>query len=987
MTTPAPFAKLKLPSRLKTALYRLPPPPSLPGCASMPKPKNARLKALCNMGNTSSQLAEPTGIDGDHGAAQKSEGDVDDIENDVETKVPIKSKKRKILDTPDHIEEQPTNGASADVEQPRKHSSKKRRSSSGLEHKGEIPESNIAQDQNNNKLPEVVRFADTETALDEEAQSARALLQLRNDTHHNSAQPSNGDDFAVSIQLLAESSPIKSRKKAQNAGASGSKHRGRKKKDSPSAAIAAEDDPGGLFGVTKPTLPHMSPKRTRANHSHKQSTHQSSLPQSTLNLDDIDSGDEVLAPYLQSYEDGELGPSFDTYLEEENREIDDSYTQLASDAFQQATAAALRVDDHELPQLLRGSNKGSKKGRKKNRELPENIFGSDEEILNTIANQPVIDEAFPIDPTLSEHGFSVMQVENYQHDDPEASSVAAQHVKPGRLKRISVGMRNRHGKSPVATLDGFVNRHEVTSQAYDLPDSENAQGINLDLQPVPIKVRKKRRMPSTTSNPTSSVRRLYSSQLGHAEDLSQKNSTSKTGPFSSKESDAIFAWRDSYCSEHEWSHQKFAEIVQANALNNPTLNTFWSDVHSLLPDRNRQAIQKFCRRKFHNFEKRGAWTEEEDEILKQAVAEKGQSWKAVGEICGRLAEDVRDRYRNYHRNADNRNTEAWTEQEVKNLVKAVGECIWLTQEARIQKRDEVLRQTGVDIGVNEEPDEDELEKLIHWQVVSDRMGGSRSRLQCSYKWKALKFAGRTDFTRTLRKLKRTMERLQSGVIDVPVGPRKDWRFMQARRRVARDMLPGDKYDLLEALLHCGASEEKTIVWQALGRKQQWRLRWSTADLKAAWAIMKEEVDEDGDLGERYVDVVNTLLTKLMGEEGARLEERWEPGTDDAAEESNPTPAEDVVEHGNQATTNGKRERKARNGVRNSLQSGSPGPSTRTGGKGKRKAKAKLSEDFVHSSDEEEAPVEADRFVAEEAVEEEEDEDARMVRQVQLLKDA
>ena len=61
--------------------------------------------------------------------------------------------------------------------------------------------------------------------------------------------------------------------------------------------------------------------------------------------------------------------------------------------------------------------------------------------------------------------------------------------------------------------------------------------------------------------------------------------------------------------------------------------------------------------------------------------------------------------------------------------------------------------------------------------------------------------------------------------------------------------------------------------------------------------------------------------------------------------------------------------------------------TRPGGKENRKDKAKLSEDFVHSSDEEETPVEVNQFVVREAVREEEDDDARMVKQLQLLKDA
>ena len=56
-----------------------------------------------------------------------------------------------------------------------------------------------------------------------------------------------------------------------------------------------------------------------------------------------------------------------------------------------------------------------------------------------------------------------------------------------------------------------------------------------------------------------------------------------------------------------------------------------------------EASSKYVQEKFHNFEARGTWTEEQDEELQRAYAEHPGKWKLIGETLNRFPEDARDR--------------------------------------------------------------------------------------------------------------------------------------------------------------------------------------------------------------------------------------------------------------------------------------------------------------------------------------------------------
>ena len=116
------------------------------------------------------------------------------------------------------------------------------------------------------------------------------------------------------------------------------------------------------------------------------------------------------------------------------------------------------------------------------------------------------------------------------------------------------------------------------------------------------------------------------------------------------------------------------------------------------------------------------------------MAEKGTSWKVVGEMIERFPEDCRDRWRNYLIH-ENRITDNWTEAEVLNLASPISDCV---QSMKIERRQRKEASYGPHVPYSDdELDEDHAPlKLLNWQAVSERMGahgGSRSRLQCSTK--------------------------------------------------------------------------------------------------------------------------------------------------------------------------------------------------------------------------------------------------------------
>ncbi|KAI4187114.1 MAG: hypothetical protein L6R41_003020 [Letrouitia leprolyta] len=372
----------------------------------------------------------------------------------------------------------------------------------------------------------------------------------------------------------------------------------------------------------------------------------------------------------------------------------------------------------------------------------------------------------------------------------------------------------------------------------------------------------------------------------------------KGGMFSDREIKVFDSFRDRYCEENNQSHTRFNELIQSKVRGNPEVTRLFIALHESVPYRTRQSVIRFCRRHFHNFAARGIWSEADDLALKDAVAKKGNSWKAVGAMIDRFPEDCRDRYRNYLINAEKRNTETWLPGEIRNLVMAVDYCMQLLREQRLRAREE--KYEGRDMPDSEPESDQDIQdmKLINWQVVSDRMGGTRSRLQCSYKWNHMKNADRNEYLREIR-------RLEKGRTTRSDGTSSSWRLRKAMKKL-KNIKSGDKLDILQAFADCDAATESDIPWSSLGSKEL-RERWSAMDMKAALKSFKEQVP--GSEVMNYREVVNRIYTRVMADDPGGFDDRWNPGLDGDVNELKHKGSRKKQDEQNRALRNGSKKEK------------------------------------------------------------------------------
>ncbi|QKD58706.2 uncharacterized protein FOBCDRAFT_230000 [Fusarium oxysporum Fo47] len=226
----------------------------------------------------------------------------------------------------------------------------------------------------------------------------------------------------------------------------------------------------------------------------------------------------------------------------------------------------------------------------------------------------------------------------------------------------------------------------------------------------------------------------------------------------------------------------------------------------------RQKIINITRKKFHNFVARGTWTSEQDAELRDLIEANGTKWSKIAGIINRHPEDLRDRYRNYIICGDSQRKDTWDEDEEGNLTQYVMEAMAAIDELRIiQPTRELLKKP--------------YEELIDWQNISERMGRTRSRLQCITKWRAMNI-------KTHGK-----DKLVSHAPDASIS----FRLEKARRQIAA-MPEEERYRMIMAISGSSASVESKIPWQRLVDKQ-FRNSWHRPTQMLLWRRLKQSVPE------------------------------------------------------------------------------------------------------------------------------------------------
>ncbi|KAF2724344.1 hypothetical protein K431DRAFT_282188 [Polychaeton citri CBS 116435] len=162
----------------------------------------------------------------------------------------------------------------------------------------------------------------------------------------------------------------------------------------------------------------------------------------------------------------------------------------------------------------------------------------------------------------------------------------------------------------------------------------------------------------------------------------------------------------------------------------PNAQVFAKAIQEALPRRSGAALRKFSQRRWHNND-RGPWSSIDDERLRTAWNDQPNNWSYCSEQTNRTAADCSSRWRNYLKYDGKVELGPWTQYEENKLSKVVEECIKKIKTAN--SHDRALCR-----------DREQLEKLLHWDTVSQMMG-SRSAKRCNEKW--VKLRRRNDSNR------------------------------------------------------------------------------------------------------------------------------------------------------------------------------------------------------------------------------------------------
>lgn len=319
----------------------------------------------------------------------------------------------------------------------------------------------------------------------------------------------------------------------------------------------------------------------------------------------------------------------------------------------------------------------------------------------------------------------------------------------------------------------------------------------------------------------------------------QSQSTGKS--FDASEEQALEHFIKDYQAIKNLSRRQICERIWSNERRK---DDFWTNICKVLPYRTRSSIYKHVRRKYHIFEQRGKWTPEEDQELASLCVEKEGQWSEIGKALGRMPEDCRDRWRNYVKCGNNRASNKWSLEEEERLKQVIAEIMEASAVDATSNDDPQADTSGkpgdddaerfrIILGAS---DPDQITKLnkkkkgtgskdsINWTVVSERMGGSRSRIQCRYKWnKLLK--------------KKAMNKIKSITED-------------------------DKRWILEKLRDMGFTEDSQVDWDELATLMPDQ-QWSGTELKLCYEKLRTGV-------RFYKDrTINQICKELIGyREGA-----------------------------------------------------------------------------------------------------------------------
>lgn len=310
------------------------------------------------------------------------------------------------------------------------------------------------------------------------------------------------------------------------------------------------------------------------------------------------------------------------------------------------------------------------------------------------------------------------------------------------------------------------------------------------------------------------VSHLIQSAASKASAIIGTTSQSSGKSFDQAEEAALEQFITEYQTIKNLDRQQICERIWSNERRK---DDFWSNICKVLPYRTRSSIYKHVRRKYHVFEQRGKWTPQEDAELARLCVEKEGQWSEIGRALGRMPEDCRDRWRNYVKCGSNRASNKWSPQEEDLLKRVITEMLEEAQRHHTRGTDHLVQESDEedDVPVSDDEKQDidkkdgkktdrktSFKDVVNWTLVSERMGGTRSRIQCRYKWNKLV-------------KKEAIAKIQS-------------------------ITDADKRWILEKLRDLGFTEDSQVDWEELAALKP-GVKWTGTELKLCYERMRSGV--------------------------------------------------------------------------------------------------------------------------------------------------
>ncbi|RYN75526.1 hypothetical protein AA0117_g6340 [Alternaria alternata] len=197
---------------------------------------------------------------------------------------------------------------------------------------------------------------------------------------------------------------------------------------------------------------------------------------------------------------------------------------------------------------------------------------------------------------------------------------------------------------------------------------------------------------------------------------------------------------------------------------------FWNDIKNITTKRSFDRMRRHIRQTYHMF-KSGAWTDEEDQLLRDLYSQHPNKWKVIEVGMGdRSMHDCQNRWRDYLQYGDKLKSSRWEPEEEELFIHAI---------TTVAQRDEDYRaEQGL-------PPVDEYTiKHINWQQVSREMDNTRSRIQVVAKWKNLQKRNPPPHIQVEHKPRKNKSAL-SGLTASDPTPRKRGRPQQGEGQIPR----------------------------------------------------------------------------------------------------------------------------------------------------------------------------------------------------------